>query len=199
MMHFFVRLWRVVWALAPFWRLLWMSFTAPPTKNSGDDITATLWNTYVRDNINYLINGRPKAQIIREGVANYTTSSTSFVALDTTNLRITLTVNSGIAVIEATGVVQHSDTSSGSGAALGGRISLDIIRDGSVRLGGTNGLLTILQSNNGSAMHAFHIKVRFTGLSVGSHTFDLAWRTSGATATMYNNGYVITMLGEERG
>lgn len=176
-----------------------MSYTAVATRSGANTVSSSDWNTYVRDNMAYLYQGRPRTQIIREGSSNYTTSSTGFVAVDTTNLRITQTINSGIYKVEAWGVVQHSDTASGAGTELGGRISLDFLLDGTTRLGGTNGLLSILQSNNGSAMHAFHISGIFTGVTVGSRTIALAWRTSGATAKMFNNAYVIGLIGHEMG
>jgi hypothetical protein len=184
----------VLWLI---WKWILSGFTTDPGVQAGDPISSSHYNTYIRDNIAFLLSGRARSQIIREGVANYTTSSTSFVAVDTTNLRITLTVATGRVRIRATGIVQHSDTASGSGTLLGGTIDVDIQKDATTRAGGTNGLWKILQSNNGSALHPFAVEAEFTGLSVGSHTFDLMWKTSGATATMMNNAYVITMTGEE--
>lgn len=179
------------------WRLLFSGWTAPNTAVTGAPISASEYNTYVRDNLTFVHSGKARSQIIREGVANYTTSSTSFAAVDTTNLRITLTVSTGRVRIRATGMLQHSDTASGAGSLLGGTMCIDIQKDAATRAGGTNGLWKILQTNNGTALHPFAVEAEFTGLSVGSHTFDLMWKTSGATATMMNNAYVITMTGEE--
>lgn len=183
-----------LWAVL---RLLFTAWTTPNTAVTGAPISASDYNTYQRDNLTFLHSGKARSQIIREGSSNYTTTSTSFAAVDTTNLRITLTVSTGRVRIRATGVLQHSDTSSGSGALLGGTMAIDIRKDATTRAGGTNGLWKILQTNNGTALHPFAVEAEFTGLSVGSHTFDLMWKTSGATATMMNNAYVITMTGEE--
>jgi hypothetical protein len=176
--------------------MAWSSITAPIT---GAVISLTNFGLKVIADLNYLFAERPRTQIYREGVAHYTTTSTSFVAVDSTNLRITQTINSTIYRVEAWGTVQHSDTASGAGAELGGTIALDFILDGVTRKGSTNGILKVLQSNNGSVQHTFHISGIYTGVSVGSHTIDLVWRTSGATATMLNNAYPICMVGHEIG
>lgn len=174
----------------------WSTITAPIT---GAVISLTNYGLKVIDNLTYLFSGRPRSQIYLEGASHYTTTSTSFVAVDTTNLRITQTINSTIYRVEAWGVVQHSNTAAGAGTELGGTIALDFILDGVTRKGSTNGIFKILQSNNGSAMHSFHISGIYTGVSVGSHTIDLVWKTSGATATLLGNAYPICMVGHEIG
>jgi hypothetical protein len=187
----------LVWLFAA-WKLLFSGWTTPNTASAGAPISAANYNTYQRDNLTYLFSQRPESQIVYEGVSNYTTTSTSFVAVDTTNLRITKTINSGRVRLEATCRARHSDTSSGSGSDLGGTMAFDFLLDGgSTRVGGTNGLTRMQQGNNGTQQHMIVIVGEFTGLSVGSHTFDLAWKTSGATATIFNSGYPVTMRAVE--
>lgn len=179
-------------------RLMFSGWSSPNTAVTGAPISASDYNTYQRDNLNYLLSQRPYASIVLEGSSNFSTSSTSFVAVSTSSLRLTITPNSGRVRVRARGVVQHSNTASGAGSLLGGTISLDFLLDaGSTRAGGTNGVLKIIQGNNGTNTHEFAIEGIFTALSVGSHTLDLAWKTSGATALMLNNAYVITMTCEE--
>lgn len=174
--------------------MAWSTISAPIT---GAVISLSNFGLKVIANLTYLLSERPSQLIAYAGGANKTTTSATFAAVDTANLRITLTLVSGRARIEAWGVCQHSDTASGAGTFLGGSVIFDVIVDATTRAGGTNGLVKILQSNNGSAMHAFHITAWFTGLSAGSHTFDLTWKTSGATATLMNNAYPVGMFGIE--
>lgn len=176
--------------------MAWSTVTTPTT---GTVISTTNFGAKVVGDLNYLFAERPRTQIYLEGAAHYTTTSTSFVAVDTTNLRITQTINSTIYRVEAWGVCQHSNTAAGAGTELGGTIAFDFFLDSVTRKGSTNGIFKILQSNNGSAMHSFHISAIYTGVSVGSHTVDLCWRTSGATATLLGNAYPICMIGHEIG
>ena len=85
-----------------------MSYTAVATRSGANTVSSSDWNTYVRDNMAYLFQGRPRTQIIREGSSNYTTSSTSFVAVDTTNLRI-IREQARVPVIVDAGVGTASD------------------------------------------------------------------------------------------
>lgn len=174
-----------------------MAWSSIATQVAGTVASVSGFANKVIANLVYLLSERPSQLIAYEGGANKTTTSTSFAAVDTTNMRITLTLVSGRARIDAWGVCQHSDTATGSGSFLGGSLIFDVIVDATTRAGGTNGLIKIKQSNNGSAMHAFHITAWFTGLSAGSHTFDLTWKTSGATATLMNNAYPVGMFGIE--
>src|SRR5260370_40838420 len=74
-----------------------MGWSSPATFSTGQLIGATDLNTYVRDNTNYLLT-RPKTVIKRDNNADYTTTSTTFVDIDSTNLAITMTI-SGSAVL----------------------------------------------------------------------------------------------------
>ena len=93
--------------------------------------------------------------------------------------------------------VAHSDTSSGSGDELGGIMAFDVLLDSTTRAGGTNGVTKKRQGNNGSNQSTITYVAEFTGLSVGSHTFDPVVKTSGATMKVFNNAYPITVRGVE--
>ena len=59
--------------------------TTPKTWNTGDPLTASDMNTYIRDNNNALITPTNAVARIDEA-SNYTTSSTSFADIDSTYL-----------------------------------------------------------------------------------------------------------------
>jgi len=154
-----------------------VAHTTVPTKAANDDITASLWNTYIRDNDSYHFNGRPKSALLREGSADYTISSTSFVDVDAANLILTVTINSGIALVE------FSCTATPPGSTS--LCCFDIILDSTTRAGGTNGLLMFDPGGTPRQVYVAHL---FTGLSVGSHTFKLQARsTAGNSLTIHNN------------
>lgn len=187
-MHFFIRLWRVARNLFPFWRLLFMAWTTPPTKAANDDWTASIWNTYVRDNLTYLFSGRPIGQVHYVGAADKTSSSTSWADVDSTNIKVTLTINSGRARVFAS--FRGSADNTASSAA-----EFDLAYDGT-RLGdSTHGLARTSQNTT----HFFAIEAIATGLSVGSHTFTLQFRnvTGGAVTTVSNNGFPVNLVVEE--
>src|SRR5258706_5274648 len=86
-----------------------MPWSTPPTFTSGQVITATDLNTYLRDNPNYLLS-RPKNAVKRDNNANYTTTSASFVDIDGTNLSITLSVSGSAVLLAFSGTVNASST-----------------------------------------------------------------------------------------
>ncbi len=196
-MKLLILLARVCFTLKWVYLIMRSGWTSPNTAVSGAPISASDYNTYVRDNLTYLFSQRPEDLVVNEGSAHITTSSTSFVAVSTTLARMTKTVNSGRYEVTFTCTCVHSDAATGSGAEIGGIMAFDVLLDGATRAGGTNGLIKLRQSSVGSIHHTITITARFIGLSVGSHTFDLAWKTSGATATLLNNAYPISMRGLE--
>lgn len=168
------------------WRFLFSGWTTPNTVTTGAPISASDYNTYQRDNQTYLFSQRPITYLCYSGAADKTTTSTSFVAVDTTNMRLTATINSGRCMIFVN-CEWHS-------AAFTDKIYADILLDGgSTRAtnGGTNGVCAWYNTNTNSDRCAF--TALFTGLSVGSHTFDLAWKVSTGTGTIRNNGIPVTM------
>ena len=165
-----------------------MAYTTPPTKSANQSFTSTEFNTYIRDNLGYLFSGRPLGYIIREGSSDYTTTSATFAAVDTTNLRHTLTINSGRVLLYAAGSISHSSSTA--------TFSIDFLRDGTTRVGSTAGLYKQKAGSTGIPI-PFSVVGYFSGLAVGSYTFDLAWATSAATATMQNNAFPIIFFAME--
>lgn len=157
-----------------------MPWTAPATINPGDSGSSTWMNTYVRDNMNYVLSGRALGYTLRDNNANYTTTSTTFVDIDATNLIQTLTINSGRALIMFQGAMFGTS----------GFTAFDFVVDGT-RIGasGVDGLYVGPLMTGASA--PFCVWAVKTGLSVGSHTFKPQWKNSaGTTVTLYSGSGV---------
>ncbi len=153
-----------------------MAWTTPDTRSAGDVLSAANYNTYLRDNLNYLFSGRPKFAILRDNGASYTTTSLTFLDVDGTNLKGTLTV-SGTAVLLGFNCAM---------VGLNIRGYFDFAVDGT-RLGaaGLNGIIRQTEGNGGGDGGVSLIAL-VTGLSLGAHTFTIQWRAHTAgTLTMY--------------
>ncbi len=147
-----------------------MGWTAPATWNPGQVISATDLNTHLRDNLNYLLSGRARQTIKRDNNADYSTSSTTFVDIDSTNLSITLNLSGTAVLLLFTAVGTPS-----SGVAF---IDFDI--DGTrFAAGGVDGM-GILGNRSVATIAAL-----VTGLSAGSHTFKVKWKTNTSSTTIY--------------
>lgn len=167
-----------------------MGWTTPVTWSNGSVPGATDLNAQIRDNLLFLFSGRALQKIAYEGSADKTTTSTSFVAVDTTNLRCTLTVTTGRVLVFGRGNWSNSTTTA--------QMYADFLMDGATRAGGTNnGLAQQETGSTGTGYWPFSILGIFTGVSSGSHTFDLAWKVSAGTATMLNNTEPIVLIAME--
>lgn len=102
--------------------------------------------------------------------SNFTTGSASFVDVDAT-MQLTITTKGiGPVLVHFSGTVKQT----------GSRIFLDVTIDGTP-IGGDDGVIAITTN----AVDPISFTRRVTGLSAGSHTFVLRWKTNGGTATMY--------------
>jgi len=167
-----------------------MPWTTPLSWQPGQVVAASDLNVQIRDNLFYLLAGRVLAQAQHVGLADYTTTSTAFVDADATNLALTLTINSGRALLIA--MVLASGTLTNGGAYLSWNV------DSGVALGSPYGLLSTALPGVGGQLHALTVIGAFTGLSVGAHLFKLQYRGNGTGgATIYNTSLPITLLGLE--
>lgn len=128
-------------------------------------------------------------------VGDYSTTSASFVDVDATNLALTITTAGGDVDIWFTGTFKST-------SAL--PFFLDVDVDGSPAAGddGIIGCRMGSLNTNGSQPLSFIFRV--AGLSAGSHTFKLQWRTTGGTLTLHagagsTNGDVHTQFGVKEG
>jgi hypothetical protein len=148
------------------------SWTTPKTWLATDSLGASDMNTYVRDNMGYLLSSRPMQCIKRDNGADYTTTSLVWVDIDGTNLVITLVLSGTNVQLGFTGV-----------AAGANGIDLDFLVDGTrFASAGQDGLI------NNHSSSAFHnaMTALVTGLTPGSHTFKVQWKLQAAgTGTLY--------------
>lgn len=151
-----------------------MAWTAPTTQTTGTLITASVWNTDLTDNLAELKDPPSDNYELNEG-SNYTTSSTTFVDIDGTNLALTLTTNGGDVMVSFHGSILVT------GAYLA---YLDVDVDGA-RDAGDDGML-LYELFNARAKPMVFTRL-ITGLAAGSHTFTLQWKVSSgaAVATLY--------------
>ena len=162
-----------------------MPWTSPATFIPGQIIAAADLNSQLRDNELYLLAGRPVGYVVRQGSADYVTSSTSFVDVDAANAILTLTLNGSRALVIATGTME---------APVGQDMYFDWIVDSTTRAGGSSG---VSQSNNNNQRQQFTAIGFFNGLSAGVHTFKLQYRSASGAATLHNNGQPLTLFGVE--
>ena len=169
-----------------------MSWTAPKTWNPGDVQSASDLNTYLRDNLLWLLGGFATAYINYCPAADYTTTAATFGDVDGVNLSLSLMVHGGRAMVWATFVLEADNTASSSAEA-------DLIADNTTRAGGADGLVRAQQNNGGTVT----ILGYWSGLADGLHNFKLQFRnvTAGATASVRKvnpgatRGGPITMFG----
>lgn len=152
------------------------TWVSPRTWTAGELITASIMNTHVRDQFTALKTPASGYSIINEG-ADYTTTSTSFVDIDATDLILTFTTGGGDVLLFFMGSIQH--------ATVGARNYFDIHESvAAARLGGDDGLLEVGVANASAGM-PLTLCYRATGLAAVSHAFKVQWKTSTGTVTMY--------------
>ncbi len=147
-----------------------MAWTEPRTW-SAEVLTSTLLNTHLRDNLNAL-KDPPSSKYTFNDSADWTTSSTSWSDIDATDLSLTITTYGGDVVVHFHGTM--SNTTQGQ---------LDITVD-SVRHFGDDGILRVANANHQNP--SFTVLVE--GLSAGSHTFRMQWKSSTAAAIILYAG-----------
>ena len=154
-----------------------MAWTTPATWSSNQVVTAAQLNTHIRDNENYLLS-RANNQIIRANGSNYTTTSSTFAAIDTTNLSITLTMTTTKVRLILAGVAYNS--------TAGSEVEFDFFVDGT-RVGAsyTRGLYGFYQPVN-NYWCAVNLSI-VTTVSTGSRVFKPVWRTGSNTANFVSD------------
>lgn len=155
-----------------------MAWTTPKTWSS-EPLTSIDLNTYVRDNQNHLKDRLDAgvSRVISEGQVLSTTAN-DFVDVDATKLALTLTTHGGDVLLGFTGTVLHVNNNSTThfNMAVDG---VDYIADD-----GFIGIKTAYNSDN-QRVKPLSFVLLIAGLSAGSHSFRLRWKTSrGNTASM---------------
>jgi hypothetical protein len=150
-----------------------MTWENPKTWVTGELVTAAMLNTHVRDNLNALKSPPSDDYVCNEG-SDYTTTSTSFVNVDSTNLALTINTNGGDVMVCFSGVIQNVTASA--------IVFFDIEVDGN-REAGNDGLLEI-QFASSSVLPVSFVRL-ITGLAAGLHTVKLQWKVSAGTGRLY--------------
>lgn len=148
-----------------------MAFTTPRTWVAAQIVTADELNIDIRDNMVYLkdrIDGVAK-QFIRT-VTDYTTTSTSLVDIDGTNLSLTFTTDGSDVLVIFAG---YGDNSGTNGEVLV-----------AVKVDSTDFEITSGTSPTGNAAINLGFIYIFTGLSAASHTFIMRWKVAAGTGTI---------------
>lgn len=148
-------------------------WTTPKTWSTGELVTASLMNSHVRDNMDFLKDPPTGLYNVNEA-GDYTTTSTSFVDIDATNLSLTITTAGGDVMIGFYGSFKES---------VANIIYLDVDMDGS-RLGGDDGIIGLRVSTNVMQDTMSFVYLQ-QSLSAGSHTYKLQWKVKGNTGTLH--------------
>ena len=155
-----------------------MAWTTPKTWSS-EPLTSIDLNTHVRDNQNHLKDRLDaSASRVINGALVLTTTANAFVDVDTTKLALTLTTHGGDVLLGFTGTVKHSARS----ATTSFNVAVDL-----VDYIADNGVIgvTTAYDGDGGRIKPISFVLLITGLSAGSHSFRLRWKTSNHnTATM---------------
>lgn len=151
------------------------TYTTPKTWTNEPLVYSDL-NTHLRDNMEAL-KDPPSANYELNESSNYSTTSTSFVDIDATagKLSLTITTNGGDVLVGFHGALAHS---------VPDNIYFDIDVDGT-RHAGDDGILGLAPYATFAGGRASVSFVRLiTGLAAGSHTFKLQWKTKTGTGTL---------------
>jgi hypothetical protein len=159
-----------------------MSWTTPKTWTPDEVVTATDMNIHVRDNLNAL-KTPPGSQVVRNNGTAYSTTSTSFVPVDSTNLKVTLTTAGGAVMVGFQGTA-HADS------ATSRHMSFDVRIDGTTNWAESQGyaggiVTTAIQSTVAQGVSFGPVFIH--GLPAGQHTFELMWRMNGGTGYLHSD------------
>lgn len=134
----------------------------------------SITNSDITDEREFVDPPRAHAAYMCDETADYTTTSTVFVDIDSTNLKFTLTTNGLDVLIGFYGIVK--------GFSGGAPITyFDVAVDGN-RIGGDDGLVGDHVNNGAYVGQTFTFVYLLSGLSAGSHTFALQWKIDSASS-----------------
>jgi len=148
-----------------------MAWNTPVSWVTNQLVTADNLNKQIYDNMLFVHSGKAITPIKRIGSA-YSTTSTTLVDIDTTNLVATGTLSTGRVLLTLTGSF-YADSNAGR------LLILAFLVDG-VLVGGVNMMREALDGNG--FVRCISIATVVTGLSVGSHTFKIQWSIANGTA-----------------
>ncbi|MEO1287533.1 MAG: hypothetical protein AAFV93_07180 [Chloroflexota bacterium] len=146
-----------------------MAWTDPTNWQAGDPLTADRLNTEVKDNLVHLKN---KPVVTYQSTSSYSTSSTGYIVVDSTNLSHTLVTEGGNVLILCSGYATNN--TAGSNNHFG--VSVD---------GVDNIHLSVFTQDVANRLYPVSFHLLATGLAAGTHTFELKYSTSGGGLFFY--------------
>lgn len=157
-----------------------VAWTRPKTWSS-EPLTSLDLNTYMRDNQNYLKNRLDNSvNRVISADSNFTTTSSTWVDVDSTQLTLTLVTHGGDVLLGFTGNVRISRDQF--------RCYFNIAVDGTDHFADDGVTLMSGGTQDANRPKPLCIVVLIPDLSAGSHTFALRWKTrSGSTVGMEAN------------
>jgi len=147
-----------------------MAWTAPTTRATGDLITASIYNGDLVDNL-LALKDPPYAEYVLDEGADYTTTSSTFVDIDNTNLSLDLTITGDTVLVGFIGSFRGNNL-----------VFIDVSVDSS-RVAGDDGIFGQGTFNTLPGLPANFV-LPVTGLTPGLRNFKLQWKTNG-TAYLY--------------
>lgn len=155
-----------------------MAWTVPKTWSS-EPLTSTDMNTYIRDNQNYLKQHIELDSAYMTKLLSYSTTATSWVNVDATNLRDTITTTGGDVLATLFAYGRHN-----TGNPWDVRVTID----------GDN-VGHFMRFENAGDYFGVSFAYVFRGVSAGSHTFSLQYQMpSGGTGWMYRPQFTVREL-----
>ena len=149
-----------------------MAWTTPKDWSVDEQLTASKLNIHLRDNMNALKSPPSNDSALNLG-SDISTSSTSFGDVDGTNLSLAITTNGGDVMVGFHGSFEAGTVS---------RVYLDVYVD-TADDGGDDGY--VVQGLSANIPETVSFIRLITGLSAGSHTFKLRWKSTGVSVTLY--------------
>ena len=155
------------------------TWTTPRTWADNDLVDAADLNEQLRDNLEWVkaVIDNGDSYECDEASSDYTTTSTNFTAVDSTNLRLTITTNGGDVLVGFCGSITTT--------SAGYRIFLDVKLDDDY-LGNDDGLLAkSIASGLGDTPHPASFVYLVRDLETGEHTFELHWKVTAGTGKIH--------------
>lgn len=155
------------------------NWTQPATWSVNQLVTADDLNTHLRDNLEFL-KSPPTGSYLANEATDYSTTSTTFVDVDSAKFAYTLDTEGGDIMIGWFGSVRLSQVDR--------YFYFDVLVNTLGRVGGDDGLIVCrnpsVTINNRTIAVSFVFLLR--SVPAGTHTFKLQWKVDGASATLYS-------------
>jgi hypothetical protein len=172
-----------------------MPWTTPATFTAGQIIGASDLNTQLRDNLNFLNSGRGYASAYQATGTDYSLSvATTWTSIDTANLALTFTTQSGRVWLEAAFELDQS-----AGAS---DVSFDWLNNNTSVRSANNNVGTARAVVGGAfstgVVGNWKVPALFTGLTPGTlYTFYLQYYKNSGTVSLRRNTYPTLCYGTE--